>query len=125
MTTTALPAEDGLVQFPTTIPGNYSLFSDSDEISCRFDYSVNVAESESHNRRITLETVKSKLPAGKVLISDKADFVAANQESTPDGGQLLVPLALVLLALLYAESLYSNRFYDTTKKTFTFKKPLF
>ncbi len=109
-------SEGGRILLPTVPSGNYRVFAGSNAGATLLHYSVNVAEGESNPVRKTAESLLSILPPDRtVLASDPQELLHATHR--PRGlVALIVPLGLGLLALLFIESLFANRFYSSRLK---------
>ncbi len=106
-----LPIEDGLVRLPTDRAGGYQLLTGEAEKPALLYCTVNVAEAESDSSRITSAAIEGIFPAHLLAVADDAATLARIQGRTRRGTHLVVFLGLALLALLFIESLFANRFY--------------
>ncbi|MHC4445575.1 MAG: vWA domain-containing protein [Planctomycetota bacterium] len=108
---TPLTASNCRFTLPTINAGNYCLKPQPQAQSTLYNYSVNVPETESDPQRIDHQIAESAFPESSVLVADNPQKLANSQYNAKNGQILLVPLALALLGLIFAESLFANRFY--------------
>lgn len=106
-----LPAPDGTSTLPADRPGHYKVFATPATTQPALLYSVNVAESESEMNRITDEALLSRFPPGLALVVHEPADLPSRRAETGGVVSWTVPLALVLLVLLFIESFFANRFY--------------
>jgi len=110
-----LPLQAGRVMLPTDRPGLYRLETGSIPARSLLHFSVNVAEAESDLARIAPDQVQSHFPSGLACVARPAELQAQMASRAGPGLGLIVPLGLLLLALLVAETLFSNRFYGRSR----------
>lgn len=96
---------------PTDRPGHYRVFAGNPATQPALLYSVNVAERESDLARVTDEALSSRFPPALALIVHDPDSLPSRRAATGGAVSWTVPLALILLALLFIESFFANRFY--------------
>ncbi|HOW72133.1 MAG TPA: VWA domain-containing protein [Phycisphaerae bacterium] len=105
-----LPPRSTQVELPTALPGHYRVLSGQDTPHAILDYSVNVPETESDMTRTTPAAISARFPPGIAIVTTNVEIVARDR-TAPATIRWTVPIALALLALLIAESLFANRFY--------------
>ncbi|MBP7933078.1 MAG: VWA domain-containing protein [Phycisphaerae bacterium] len=98
------------VKLPTALPGNYRVLSGQDTPHALLDYSVNVPEAESDMTRTSPTAITARFPPGMATVTTDVEIVAGNRTGQATV-RWTVPVALALLTLLIAESLFANRFY--------------
>jgi hypothetical protein len=110
-----LGVRDGRVTLPTTYPGTYRLTAAGAAGRSILDYSANIAEGESDLTRLSPQAVSSLFPAGLACVVGRADDLVARGPSTRSQVKWTIPLLLLLVATLFAETLFSNRFYGSRR----------
>ncbi|UCD29796.1 MAG: BatA domain-containing protein [Planctomycetota bacterium] len=120
-TTTTIPTRNCMVQLPTMAPGTYQLATETQADSPLLRYSVNVSETESDAHRINHQIIEATFPPETVLVVNDPELLTDTYFQAKNGIKLMVPLALILLGLIFAESLYANRFYGLRQGTISHK----
>lgn len=98
----------------TAVPGLYHVHGSQDSTPSHY-YSVNIAEDESQPVRISPEKITAQFPEGSSRVIRRWEEL--DEAGSTAGGRVdwTVPLALLLLGLLWAESALGNRLYGSVK----------
>ncbi len=110
-----LPVTAGRVAPETDRPGLYRLETLAAPPRRLLHYSVNVAEAESDLARLADDEIVARFSPGLARVVRPAELHVPIAGRLQRDRNLLVPFALVLLALLLAETLFSNRFYGRSR----------
>jgi hypothetical protein len=106
-----LASTDGHVTLPSSKPGQFQILEVGAPEEPLVTYSVNASESESELGRLPGESIQEMFPETRVVLATDGKQLTRFQQQSRAGIDMLVPVALVLLAMLLVESLFSNRFY--------------
>jgi hypothetical protein len=98
----------GQVAIPTDSPGEVLIRAGEAVV---YGCAVNVAAEESDLRRIEAESIVGRFPAGVARVVESPEGFESVARARRAGLDLTVPLAVLLLGWLIAESAFANRFY--------------
>ncbi len=110
-----LPGSPGHVEIPTDQPGHVVLSTPKPAGSPLVLCSINVAPEESDLRRMPPNAVTERFPRGTAIGARSPDDLARMQRRQRVGIDAVVPVALLLLGLLIAETAFANRCYKQPK----------
>lgn len=106
----AIRLQSAQLELPTGLPGTYRVQSNPDNPQPLLDYAVNVPETESDMTRATTAAITARFPPGVATVAGDVEILAGGKSGQATV-RWTVPVALILLTLLIAESLFANRFY--------------
>jgi hypothetical protein len=106
-----LPTPGRTYALPADRPQTYEAADKSLPTRVGLYYSVNVAETESHPRRIDSDTIKSRMESCPTVVLGPRDPWLTPGDSPQAGIRWHTPLGLLMILLLVAETSFANRFY--------------
>lgn len=104
------------VPAPTGEPGHVLCAWGEAGTGPSFGCAINVVDAESDLRRLAPDLVAARFVAGVASVAQDASELTQAQRHHRVGVDAAVPIALLLLALLLAESAFANRFYGRSRR---------
>lgn len=109
----AVPVFTGRAVLPTDRAGAFRVSHDATSNTPLLTYSVDIAPEESDLTRIPDAELLAKLPPLRSRIVRNLDELNRVRAPGATGWSLLVPVLLLAIALMWFESVFSNRFFGT------------